>query len=179
MAKETKITIDLSKLEGLRRKIKTDLIARVGIMGQEAQKQHYDPINIYDTKTGERSRQAGKSAGGLTNAELGVIHEFGSATRNIPPRSFLRMPIETKGKEIVQLLAGKETRELIKKGELLSVFTLLGIKGEEIVQRAFETKGFGQWPPNKPATVDRKGSSAPLIDTGQLRRSITSDVVKK
>jgi hypothetical protein len=36
----------------------------------------------------------------------------------------------------------------------------------------------GQFTPNKPATIKRKGSSRPLIDTGHLRQSIISKVVK-
>ena len=36
----------------------------------------------------------------------------------------------------------------------------------------------GSFTPNKPATIKRKGSSRPLIDTGHLRQSITSKVVK-
>lgn len=34
-------------------------------------------------------------------------------------------------------------------------------------------------PPNKPATIRRKGSSNPLIDTGNMRESVTSAVVRK
>ncbi len=32
------------------------------------------------------------------------------------------------------------------------------------------------WPPLKPATIKRKGSSKPLIDTGKLRNSIVHNV---
>ena len=31
----------------------------------------------------------------------------------------------------------------------------------------------GPWTPNSPVTIARKGSSRPLIDTGELRASIT------
>lgn len=34
-------------------------------------------------------------------------------------------------------------------------------------------------PPNRPSTIHRKGSSNPLIDTGNMRESVTSTVVRK
>lgn len=179
MAKETKITMDLSKLEGIRRKLGSNYIARVGILGADAAATHMEPKTVYDTQTGKPRRVAGTAAGGLTNAALGVIHELGSVTRGIPARSFLRLPIETKGKEIVQLLNSKAVKEMIGAGNMKGVFNLLAIKAEQIVQRAFETRGFGQWAPLKQATIEAKGSSAPLIDSAQLRQAVTSDVVER
>ena len=38
------------------------------------------------------------------------------------------------------------------------------------------TEGDPSWPPLKPETIKRKGSSKPLIDTGKLRASITHKV---
>lgn len=38
------------------------------------------------------------------------------------------------------------------------------------------TKTPSEWPPLKPETIRRKGSSKPLIDTGRLRNSITHKV---
>ena len=160
----TRINFDLSKLETLRKALGTAMGAKVGILGS--------------------GKAADEHPGGLTNVELGMIHEgmmheYGSATNNIPPRSFLRMPIEMKKAEIIKwLTTNEQVRKLIAAGEIEKVYQLLGVKGEEIVQEAFESGGFGQWPDIKEATKKAKGSSAILIQTGQLRRSITSEVVK-
>ena len=51
----------------------------------------------------------------------------------------------------------------------------LGVSYEGEMKKTFLV---GQFIPNKPATIKRKGSSRPLIDTGHLRQSITSKVVK-
>ncbi len=115
----------------------------------------------------------------LSNAALGLIHEFGSISKNIPARSFLRMPIMMKGKDITTQMSGSSVRNAVESGNFKKVFQILGIIGEGLVKSAFSTGGFGQWAENKPATIRRKGSAAPLIDTGQLRRSITSDVKNK
>ena len=37
----------------------------------------------------------------------------------------------------------------------------------------------GNWKPNAPLTIELKGSSHPLIDTGQMRQSITYVVEEK
>lgn len=37
----------------------------------------------------------------------------------------------------------------------------------------------GEFEPNAPMTVQRKGSDHPLIDTGQLRRGISYVICKK
>lgn len=156
---QTRIVADLSQLEALVKELGGQYVARVGILGSNAGTAHSDT--------------------GLTNSELGVIHEFGSLSRNIPPRSFLRMPLELKQEEIIQGMASYRTQKSLEDGEIKRVYRDLGLYAEGFVKQAFATGGFGQWAPNKPSTVAQKGSDKPLIDTAQLRRSITSDVIKK
>ena len=170
--------IDLSKLTRLRKKLGTNMIVKVGVLGADASAAHEEPVTKYDAKTGKPYRVAGFRSG-LTNAALAIIHIFGSITRGIPPRDFLRAPLLDKSKEIVQFLGNKEIKKLIEAGEKVQVFKLLGLKAEQIVYRAFVTGGFGKWPALKPQTIKRKGSSKPLIDTGQLPRSVSSEVVSK
>lgn len=159
MSQQTRIRADTSKLEDLVKQLGSTYVARVGILGNKAATNHQETD--------------------LTNAELGVIQEFGSITANIPPRSFLRMPIETHEEEIVETLEKTGAKERIERGEIKGLYRQMGIAAEGVVQRAFATGGYGNWEPNKPATIAAKGSSAPLIDTAELRRSITSDVVKR
>jgi putative ubiquitin-RnfH superfamily antitoxin RatB of RatAB toxin-antitoxin module len=110
----------------------------------------------------------------LTNVKIGAKHEFGSFSENLPRRSFLKDPMDIKRKEIV-----KEAKRIINKyamdGEN-KILELLGVYGESIVQEAFETGGFGTWKPLSQSTIEAKGSNSILIDTAQLRRSITSKV---
>lgn len=118
-----------------------------------------------------------REGGDFGNAEIGVLQEFGSITNNIPPRSFLRMPLETKKNRLEEVIAN--STEDIATGDLKKVLTKVGFEAEAIIDDAFRTGGFGNWAPNAPETVAKKKSSRPLIDTGQLRRSITSKVVIK
>ena len=158
MKKKVNVRVDLSKMKDIQKFFKSNFYTKVGILRG---------------KTNRKEK-------GLTNASLGVIHEFGSVTRKIPPRSFLRMPLEMKQEYIIaEILKRKRkiTKEIYQ-GNAKSFSEKLGILSEQVIQMAFESRGFGQWRENKPSTVRRKKSSSPLIDTGQLRRSITSKVEK-
>jgi phage gpG-like protein len=88
------------------------------------------------------------------------------------------MPIVHQEEQIVKEIAPGADK-LLANGEMNKLMARLGISAENAVQLAFATRGFNQWQPNFLATILRKKSSSPLIDTGQLRRSITSKVVNK
>lgn len=106
----------------------------------------------------------------------------------IPARSWLQMPLErsqdlrAKIKEKTQLT--KSERELAELaiteygdyGILGELAQAVGVSALEQIQEAFDTEGFGEWTPNSPATIRAKGSEMPLIDTGNLRNSITYKV---
>lgn len=158
MAKQTKITVNLKGLEDLRKQLGNEYVTRVGVLG------------------GKVSRHDG---GPMTNADIGVVHEFGSESANIPARSFLRMPVETHGKEITKAMGGAMVKKAVESGNIKQVYQILGVVAERIVDDAFATGGFGQWPVLQQSTIDKKGSSAILIDTAELRRSISSDVKRK
>lgn len=160
MAEQTKIKADLSQLESLLKQIGGEYVTRVGILGSDAGE-------IHDEDSG------------MTNSEIGLIQEFGSESRNIPARSFLRMPLETQQDTLIQTLDTGAVKDAIEQGDTKQVYKILGFAAEQIVKDAFNTGGFGNWKGNAPQTVARKGSDKPLIDTGTLQRSITSDVVKK
>lgn len=118
-----------------------------------------------------------------TNAQIGFTNEFGKFTGypKIPQRSFIRMPLNLYFNDRLRQkksLTGKEFEKALKDGKIEDFARKIGLVAEEVIQEAFETRGWGKWPKNAPLTVALKGSDAPLIDTGQLRRAITSKVIK-
>ncbi len=136
----------------------------VGIIGSKASKEHNQDK--------------------ITNAEIGAIHEFGSISRGIPVRSFLRIPIQLHFPAWLKKNSNLFVKFLLQ-GRYLQWLETMGLAAEEIVQKAFDTSGFGMWKPLKTSTLKSRkkskveGESAlPLIDTGELRRSITSEVVR-
>lgn len=152
--KQTKINFNLDGLEEIKKQVE-GYKARVGILGSDVNRQ---------------------DANGITNSEIGVIHEFGN--EKMPIRSFLRMPIMTHKKEIIKAMGGTKMRTAFAQGDFMRMFKLLGEKGRDIVLQAFETGGFGKWPDISEATKAAKGSSVILVDSAQLKNGITSDVVK-
>lgn len=145
---------DFSKLENLLKGLKTKMSVRVGVF-QEA-----------TAPDGEKV------------ASYGADNEFGVPERRIPERSFIRMPIETKAGKIAADVE-KRKRDRIEQGNIRGIFEDIGLAAEAVIQEAFDTRGFGTWKENAEMTIEKKGSDAPLIDEGLLRRSITSKVVEK
>jgi hypothetical protein len=152
-----KVTSDFKVLDALKADIMKKSYVKVGLLAGKRQNR--------DNET-------------QTNADIGFKHEFGSFSEGIPPRSFLRMPIEEKRNTIIEYMSSKSVEDTLVKKGVENALALVGVMVENVIQDAFETKGFGKWQPNSQFTVDKKGSSSPLIDTGQLRRAIWSEVVK-
>lgn len=150
----SEIKFDNSKLNKLIKSVVNDSnsYCKVGIIGKE---------NMRDD--GEKS-----------NAEIGFIHEFGDKTH--PMRSFLRMPVLLKLKDKI------EKNKVSKDGEIDFKFTMyqIGLLAESVIDEAFETSGFGLWKPtDKPHGIDELGEfRSTLVDTSQLRDSISSEVVE-
>lgn len=67
--------------------------------------------------------------------------------------------------------------EVTKSGDLVKFLTIVGINAEKWIGLAFDTRGFGSWQANAPATIEAKGSDTPNIDTSEFRRAVTSMVV--
>lgn len=107
---------------------------------------------------------------------VGAVQEFGSPSRNIPERSYLRSTIHSKrrGYKLFLEKLGKK----VATGDMTSLkaMQLLGTKVQGDVQNTIRKLGA---PPNAPRTVEEKGSSNPLIDTGHLRQSIVWVLRKK
>lgn len=153
---------DFTGIEKLLKSLKTKKFVKVGVLRGNVSRQR---------KEGEKR--------GPNNATIGLKHEFGSFSEGIPKRSFIRMPIQHRQDKIIEsVLENKEKyEEALADNEEEVLFQDLGFLAEEAIQESFETQGFGQWRPNSPATIELKGSDSPLIDTAQLRKSITSKVV--
>ena len=100
-------------------------------------------------------------------AELGAVHEFGSD--NIPQRPFLR-PVVSEKKHARAIRKTYKGMRTLKKA---SIEQSLGAAGEKAVNIAQKRIADGIEPANAQSTIDAKGSSKPLIDTGRMRQSIT------
>lgn len=116
-------------------------------------------------------RDAGKhkkSEDGLTVAQIFSYNEFG--TDSIPERPTLR-PTLAKERVKYQYNMAKIAAKAMK-DEGYDIRQAMGRLGQQVqgdVQKAIRDLSD---PPNAPETIKRKGSSSPLIDTGQMLSSI-------
>lgn len=110
--------------------------------------------------------------GPITNAQLGYIHEHGAPAANIPARPFLRPSVEDNHDALVKVLENglKRALQTMRPGDVDVAYERTGLVAVGFVQNYMST---GRFTPLKPATIRRKKSSQPLIDTGQLRQSVT------
>jgi len=111
-----------------------------------------------------------------TVLDIAIKHEYGDD--KTPRRSFLRAPFSIKKKEMGDFIT-KQLNKVTEKGfPAETAVDLIGVKAQSIVQDAFTNGGYGQWQALSPRTVDSKGSSQILVDTGTLRNSITYQVTR-
>ncbi len=153
---ETTATLNLTGFEALRKGLQPGECVKVGVFGDHKNER--------------------KKGDGITNLELAWIMIFGSISRRIPARDFIKMPIQEKRKEILAYAASKPMRELLLRGEKKKALKLLGVFSENMIQKAFDTGGFGKWAKLSWYTIQAKGSSKILINFGELRRAVWSRV---
>lgn len=113
-----------------------------------------------DETTGEKA----------TMAKIAAIHEFGAD--NIPERPVLRQGTRNGMKKLQRVTEAHLRAVLQGKMTLIQVVQRTGVLIVGEVKREF-TSPAPAFVPNAPATIARKGSSRPLVDTGQFRQSIT------
>lgn len=131
-------------------------------------------VGIPEDKTDRRS-------GEMTNAGLMYIHTHGSALQHIPARPVIEPAIQAPdNKLMIANQLGDAARLALagKKGEANQSLGAAGMLGRNAAIRWFTDPRNG-WAPNSPRTAEEKGSDRPLIDTAQMRRSITYSVEDK
>lgn len=120
-----------------------------------------------------------KRDGGLSNAQIGAFHEFGN--HKVPMRSFLRIPLskyldaQLKKDGVIEK---KSVDNAVKLGTLTPIMKQIAVAAEGVVLDAFASAGFGEWKPLAPETLQRKKVQQILVETQQLRNSITSEIVE-
>ena len=119
----------------------------------------------------------------LSVAEVAAIHEFGAEVEaadgsvvTIPARSMLRGTFEENRAENVRKL--RVLAQATVEGRI-SVDQALKVFGVDMQGQVVKRINAGITPPNAESTIQRKGSSKPLIDTGQMVQSVTYVVREK
>lgn len=99
----------------------------------------------------------------LRNGKVGI-------SGPIPPRPFLTIAM-MKGRGQVRAFVRSEAKALLNgERQVRQSLDRLGMLGVQLIQ---DQIGSNMGPANSPMTVELKGSSATLIDTGRMRQSVT------
>jgi len=173
--------VDTKLLDGLVAALRSSKArGRIGILGEKSLRdgQGTELKGEGTRKVQANSKKAPKLSSkdfeNITNAAIGAAHEFG--TSKLPQRSFLRVPLaDHLPKEVVDagLLDKDVVLDVIKSKSVVPWLKKVMILCEGIVSDAFDTGGFGKW---KPSNMENKKNKQTLVETQQLRNSITSEV---
>lgn len=117
----------------------------------------------------QESLNAKKAASGITIGEIAEIHEFGLG--NCPRRSFLADWADGQRSQIDRVII--KGAQALARGSISEPVQFLEQVGAWAVGSIKRRMASNIPPPLAPTTIQRKGSSVALIDTGQLRSSIT------
>ena len=117
-----------------------------------------------------------KEKDGTPVAMIAAVHEFGSPSQGIPERPFLRVAVQRNRQKYVRLNRINLVKMLRGQATVDQALGQLGEMAKGDVQTEIRS---GDFAPLKPATIKRKGSSRPLIDTGQMVQSIAWELGDK
>lgn len=124
-------------------------------------------VGIHDTEAGGPSGD-----GKLTVGEVATINEYGLG---VPERSFLRAWADANEGPNLEILRRIGQAVLKGKGTARQGLDQAGLKFVGDIQARIAA---GIPPANAASTIQQKGSSTPLIDTGQLRASIRHKITE-
>lgn len=124
-------------------------------------------VGVLDDAPKEEGEGASSS---LSLLEVAAVHEFGAPEAGIPQRSFIRAGVDELLPEIRRVQHALAVQVFKGSTALPVALDRLGAKVTALLQNRIAR---GIAPENAPATIARKGSSKPLVDTGQLKASIT------
>lgn len=106
----------------------------------------------------------------LSVAEIAAVNEFGTEDGRIPARSFIRSSFDSNREANVRLFDKLLGQVLDGKMPLEQALGLLGLKMSSDIKKKITSN---VPPPNAPSTIEKKGSTKTLVDTGRMLNAVT------
>ena len=131
-------------------------------------------IKLPKSITGPRQVKVGFPAGKVDGPVVNraIWNHYGTS-RGIPSRPFLLNAIRKNRREYLEAMKTAGAKILRGEATLDQTMRKLGIMAQGDIQQEITDL---RDPPNAPATIAAKGSSNPLIDTGEMRSKVTWEV---
>lgn len=102
-------------------------------------------------------------------AFIASVHEYGTRDGRVPARPFFRPALDGNREAISEIQDVALARVVRGTCTVKEGLALVGEKACSLIRKQIRAL---KWPPLKPTTIKRKGSSKLLIDTGQLINSV-------
>lgn len=106
--------------------------------------------------------------------DVAMFNELG--TSQSPSRPFMRDSIDDNQEEIVAFCKAQFGRLCSGAATAQNVMQQLAVFEKGLIQAKIKD---GDFAPNAPSTVKKKGSDKPLIDTGHMRQSVQTVIDRK
>lgn len=129
-----------------------------------------------DVLVGIPDSAPGRNDGPISNAAIGYIQETGSPANNIPARPFLIPGVKDAQKDIAARFGAGAKQALSGNGTAAEAsLHAAGLIGQNAARRKINNGPFEPLKESTLAARRRRGRTGtrPLIDTGQLRNSLT------
>ena len=111
-----------------------------------------------------------------TLSSIAAVNEYGDGHK-IPSRPFMRQSFQGSNKDKIFSFAMAQGKQLKDgKTDAQKILQQMGLKLIDIIQNEIREGGFQE---NAPYTKKMKNSEQPLIDTGQMRQSVSYVITKK
>lgn len=105
---------------------------------------------------------------GASVLDVAAWNEYG--TENAPARPFMRQTLEDYEDQIISRGQSQFKKGLNGDKNAQTTFNAMGTYVKGCIQKEIRD---GEFEPNAPSTIAKKGSDKPLIDTGRMRQSVT------
>ena len=103
---------------------------------------------------------------GVDLCDIAMWNELG--TSRSPARPFIRQTVDHHESEITAMLT-RQKAALLNGSGAKEILNRIGLEVKDLMQTEIIT---GEFVPNAPSTIRKKGSSRPLVDTGRMRQSV-------
>jgi len=101
---------------------------------------------------------------------IAAVHEFGAPRVKVPARPFMSTAFDENLQSLNRIKENEVNKILSKRSTVKESLDKIGLWFAAKIKRKITTL---KYPPLKLATIRRKRSQNPLIDTGQMRASVT------
>lgn len=141
-------------------------------------KKSFAKAEMFENQLGWQSDAVyGSDNDNLQMAQVAQWQEEGVASKNIPPRPFMRVGLSTALKRGANTASFKRIITAVANGQ--DVFKALHKEGDSFRQTLRQVMIDWDTPRNAPLTIELKGFDDPLIESSELISNITSKTTKK